>query len=268
MARVTKLGTQEGSEDLRRVEILGVRVHDSDETGAVEAIQRFLREEPARLHQVCTVNPEFIMEARHNAVFRRLLNSADLATPDGAGIIAAGRLLGTPFKGRATGVAIVHRLADLSARHGFSLFLLGAGPGVAEQASQVLQRRYPGARISGTYAGSPREEDVAPIIERLREAQPDILLVAYGAPRQDLWIGQHREALPPGIKVAMGVGGVFDYISGRVPLAPTVMRRLGLEWLYRVYKQPWRWRRILRVFVFGARVMVEAVRRKNVKRET
>jgi N-acetylglucosaminyldiphosphoundecaprenol N-acetyl-beta-D-mannosaminyltransferase len=223
------------------------------------AIEAFLRETPCRLHQVCTVNPEFVMESRRDRAFRRLLNSVDLATPDGAGIIAAGLLLGRPFRGRATGVALVHHLAAISAREGYSLFLLGAAPGVAVEAAQVLAERYPGVVIAGTYAGSPRDEDWPAIVDRLEASQPDILLVAYGAPRQDLWIDAHRHELPGSIKLAMGVGGVFDYLSGRAPLAPPVVRRVGLEWLYRLITQPWRWRRILRVFAFGALVVRQAI---------
>lgn len=241
---------------LRRINILGVKIHDCDLEGATTAIKAFLREEPAALHQVCTVNPEFVMEARGHAAFRRLLNRADLATPDGVGIIAAGKLLRRPFKGRATGVALVDRLARISAEGGYSLFLLGAAPGVAAEAARVLERRHPGVKIAGTYAGSPGEEDWAAIRERLAATQPDILLVAYGAPRQDLWIDAHRGETPESVRVAMGVGGVFDYLSGRAPLAPPVVRRLGLEWLYRLVKQPWRWRRILRVFAFAALVVV------------
>jgi N-acetylglucosaminyldiphosphoundecaprenol N-acetyl-beta-D-mannosaminyltransferase len=244
---------------LRRIDILGVGVHDCDEACAAATVEAFLREEPSRLHQVCTVNPEFVMEARRNPAFRRLLNSVDLATPDGAGIIAAGKLLRRPFAGRATGVALVERLAAMSARDGWSLFLLGAAPGVAEEAARVLARRHPGVRIAGTYAGSPRPEDW-PEIERLLDAaQPDVLLVAYGAPRQDLWIAEHRAEMPGSIRVAMGVGGVFDYLSGKAKLAPALVRRAGMEWLYRLVTQPWRWRRILRVFAFGALTLRAAV---------
>ena len=121
--------------------------------------------------------------------------------------------------------------------------------------------RYPGVKIAGTYAGSPREEDWPDILERLQAARPDILLVAYGAPRQDLWIDAHKGELPDSIKLAMGVGGVFDYLSGRAPLAPPFARRVGLEWLYRLVTQPWRWRRILRVFAFGALVLRQAMGR-------
>lgn len=248
---------------MRKVSILDVGVHDCDEEGAVEAIERFLAEEPARVHQICTVNPEFIMEARRNRAFRRLLNSVDLATPDGVGIIVAARLLGTPLKGRATGVRLVERLAKLSAEQGYNLYLLGAAPGVAREAAAELGRRYPGVRITGAFAGSPAIEDWAEISGRLREARPDALLVAYGAPRQDLWIDAHRDAFPGSIRVAMGVGGVFDYLSGRVPLAPPLMRRAGLEWLYRMVRQPWRWRRILRVFAFGLLAAREVALRKR-----
>jgi N-acetylglucosaminyldiphosphoundecaprenol N-acetyl-beta-D-mannosaminyltransferase len=247
---------------LRRVRILGVGIDNCNEAGAVEAIEAFLHEQPARLHQACTVNPEFVMEARRNPAFRRLLNAADLATPDGAGIIAAGKLLGRPFKGRATGVALVGHLAAISAREGYTLFLLGAAPGVADEAARALARRYPGVKIAGTYAGSPRDEDWPNILEKLQAARPDILLVAYGAPRQDLWIDAHNGELPDSIKLAMGVGGVLDYLSGRAPLAPPFVRRVGLEWLYRLVTQPWRWRRILRVFAFGALVVRQAVGRQ------
>lgn len=198
------------------------------------------------------------MEARRNRAFHDLLDNVDLTTPDGVGIIAAGRLLGRPFKGRATGVALVSKLAEWCSVEGCSFFLLGAEPGVAEMAARKLQGRYPGLKIAGTYAGSPHERDLPEIITRLHAAQPSVLLVAYGAPRQDLWIREHRSRFPLSIKVAMGVGGVFDYISGRVSLAPLPVRRLGLEWLYRLLMQPWRWRRILRVFAFAVLVIVEA----------
>lgn len=250
------------AERMDRVDILGVRVHNCDEEQAVEAILSFLREDKPRLHQVCTVNPEFVMEARRNTAFRDLLNSVELATPDGAGIVAAARLLGTPVRGRATGVALVGHLAALSARHGYSLFLLGAQPGVADAAAEVLKRRYSGLKLAGTYPGSPADADWPEISARIRQTQPDVLLVAYGAPRQDLWIHRHRDEMPASVKVAMGVGGVYDYLSGKAPLAPALIRRIGLEWLYRLVTQPWRWRRILRVFAFAGLVWVEVIRRK------
>jgi N-acetylglucosaminyldiphosphoundecaprenol N-acetyl-beta-D-mannosaminyltransferase len=167
-------------------------------------------------------------------------------------------------------VQLVEHIARISARDGYSLFLLGAQPGVAEAAAVVLKQRHGEVRIAGTFAGSPRDEDWPEISARLEQAHPDVLLVAYGAPKQDLWIDRHSRELPPSVKVAMGVGGVYDYLSGKAPLAPLFVRRIGMEWLYRLVTQPWRWRRILRVFVFGALVWVEVIRRRvrRLKRET
>ena len=199
------------------------------------------------------------MESQRNTAFRRIINNAALATPDGIGIILAGRLLRRPFKGRATGVALVERIAQLSSEQGYSIYLLGAGEGVAEQAANALKRRHPDIIIAGTYAGSPNDNEFQEIKTRLDAVHPDILLVAYGAPKQDLWINSHHDQFPDSIKVAMGVGGVFDYLAGRVPLAPPLIRRFGLEWLYRLIKQPWRWRRILKVLAFGLLVTRKAL---------
>lgn len=253
-----------------RRNILGVLIDDCDEEQAAAKMADFLAETPSDLHHVCTVNPEFVMEARSNPAFRRVLSGADLCTPDGVGIILAGKLLRRPFKGRATGVALVNRLAELSAKKGYSLYLLGAAPGVAEEAAAVLQEKYPGVTVAGTFAGSPNDADWPEISGRLEATKPDVLLVAYGAPKQDLWIATHRGEMPESIKLAMGVGGVFDYLSGRVLLAPPLIRRIGLEWLFRLAMQPWRWRRILRVFRFALLVsfrMADFVLRPNSRKQ-
>lgn len=244
---------------MRRRNILGVQIDDCDEQGAFDTMLAFLNEQPGRLHHVCTVNPEFVMEARSNPGFNRVLAQADLRTPDGIGIILAGKLLRKPFRGRATGVALVNKLAEASAGDGYALYLLGAAPGVAEEAASVLRARYPGVNVAGTFAGSPGEAGWPEISERLQAAKPDALLVAYGAPRQDMWIAAHREEFPGSIKLAMGVGGVFDYLSGKVQLAPLWIRRIGMEWLFRLVMQPWRWRRILRVLLFGLLVVWAAI---------
>ncbi len=121
----------------------------------------------------------------------------------------------------------------------------GLAPGVAEQAAARLVEQNPGLQIVGTYAGSPAPDEEDDIIARINASGADILFVAYGAPRQDIWIARNRERL--NVQVAMGVGGTFDFIAGIVPRAPRWMRRIALEWLYRLYKQPWRWRRMLRL---------------------
>jgi N-acetylglucosaminyldiphosphoundecaprenol N-acetyl-beta-D-mannosaminyltransferase len=225
----------------RRISILGVAVDDLTEDEALARVADFIA--AGGPHHVVTVNPEFVMEARRNPAFRATLAAADLATPDGVGLLLVARWRGMPLRGRVTGVELTSRIAAEGARRGWSLFLLGAAPGVAERAAAILQARYAGLRIAGCYAGSPRPADEPGIRALILQAQPDVLLVAYGHPAQDLWIARNQPHIR--VPVAIGVGGVFDYLAGVAPRAPGWMRRLGLEWLYRLARQPRRWRRIL-----------------------
>ncbi len=227
---------------MRSVDILGVRVDDVTEAEAVEAVRRLILSGGS--HQIVTPNAEFVVEARRNPEFRAVLSAAALSIPDGAGLLLAGRILGTPLREQVAGTDLAVRLAQFGAAEGFRVFLLGAAEGVAAEAARRLQARLPGLQVAGTYAGSPRREDEDEIVERIRSAAPvHILLVAYGAPAQDLWIARNLPRL--GVGVAMGVGGVFDFLSGRVARAPLWVRRAGFDWLYRLVLQPWRWRRQL-----------------------
>ncbi len=225
----------------KRISILGVPVDNITIADAMTRVAAYIEQRGP--HQIVTVNPEFVMEAQHNAAFRAVLHQADLATPDGFGLVLAARWLGTPLCQRVTGVELTQRIAERAAARGYRLFLLGAAPGVARQAGAILTAQYPGLSIAGCYAGSPHPRHEPFLRQLIVAAQPDVLLVAYGHPAQDLWIARNQPDLQ--IPVAMGVGGVFDYLTGRVPLAPTWLRRLGLEWLYRLLRQPRRWRRIL-----------------------
>lgn len=224
-----------------RFYLLGVAIDDLTEDEALAQVARFVAERRPR--QVVTVNPEFVIEAQRSPAFRAVLAQAALATADGFGLLLVARLRGRRLRGRVTGVALVERIAAEAARSGWSLFLLGATPGVAERAAAALQARHAGLRIAGCYAGSPRPADEPGIRVLVAEARPDVLLVAYGHPAQDMWIARNQAAL--GVPVAIGVGGVFDFLAGVVPRAPGWMRRLGLEWLYRLIRQPSRWRRIV-----------------------
>jgi len=227
--------------DQRRT-FLGVPVDDLTPEEAVARMVAFVRGgEPRR---VVTVNPEFLMLARSNDRFRAALRSADLALADGVGLSIAARLRGRRLRGRVTGIDTLTRFAAASAREGFRLYLLGAREGVAERAGAVLAGANPGLVIAGAYAGTPDPSADAELRERIRAAEPDALFVAYGAPAQDEWIARNLAAL--GVPLAMGVGGSFDFLAGVVPRAPRALQRLGLEWLYRLWRQPWRWRRILR----------------------
>ncbi len=194
-------------------------------------------------HQVATINPEFVMAAQQNLPFRTVLQQADLCVADGVGLLLAARWQKRPLPERVTGNELLQALAERAAAAGWSFFFLGAAPGVAESAAAALQHSWPALRIAGCYAGSPRPEEAAAIIERVRTASPDILLVAYGAPAQDVWIARCQTTLQ--VPLAIGVGGAFDFLAGRVPRAPRWMQCWGLEWLFRLLRQPWRWRRML-----------------------
>ncbi|NLG27587.1 MAG: WecB/TagA/CpsF family glycosyltransferase [Chloroflexi bacterium] len=235
----------------RGVRILGVRVDDVTTAETLDMIERFIAQRVPR--QVVTVNPEFVMEAQRNAAFRVVLERAALALPDGAGLLWAAKRLRQPLRERVTGADTLPAIAERAAARGYGLFFLGAAPGVAERAAAVLGERYPGLRVVGCYAGSPdpAEEDV--LVARVRAARPDALFVAYGAPRQDLWIARNLQRLD--VPVCMGVGGALDFVAGVARRAPRWMRRWGLEWLHRLICQPWRWRRMLALPRFAGEVM-------------
>jgi N-acetylglucosaminyldiphosphoundecaprenol N-acetyl-beta-D-mannosaminyltransferase len=206
-------------------------------------------------HHVVTLNPEMIMIARRDPVFRVVVERADLTPPDGVGLLIAARLRGEMLPERVTGSDGVPLIAERAAREGWRLFLLGAAEGVAQAAADELIRRNPGLQIAGVYAGSPAPDEEDALVARINAANADILLVAYGAPEQDKWIARCSARLK--VKMAMGVGGTFDFIAGVVPRAPERWRRAGLEWLYRLIRQPWRWRRMLRLPQFLILALLE-----------
>ncbi|MFN8454749.1 MAG: WecB/TagA/CpsF family glycosyltransferase [Anaerolineae bacterium] len=221
--------------------ILGVKVHALTTAHTLALIESFIAS--GRPHQLVTVNPEFVVEAQHDAEFRHIINGAALAMPDGIGILKAARFLGTtPLPERVAGSDLVVRLAELSHQRGYRLYFLGAQPGVAEKAIEKLRQSYPNLQVAGAFAGSPAIEENEAIVQRILPTRPDILLVAYGAPRQDKWIARNLARLQ--IPVCIGVGGSFDFIAGTAQRAPTWLQQVELEWFHRLLTQPWRWRRI------------------------
>jgi N-acetylglucosaminyldiphosphoundecaprenol N-acetyl-beta-D-mannosaminyltransferase len=234
------------------VDVLGIRVHNVTMHQAISLIRDMALSGAS--HHVIPVNPELIMAAQKDESFRHVLNSASLVLPDGVGILVAARLAGLRVKERVTGVDTVCNLANIAQEHGLRLFLLGAASGVAERVAERLQKEHPGLEIVGTYAGSPDPKEEEEICSRIRAANPDILLVAYGAPQQELWVARNSERL--NVPVAMCVGGTFDFISGFATRAPGWMQRLGLEWMFRLIQEPRRFRRMLAL----PRFLLEVVR--------
>lgn len=251
------------------VYVLGVRVDRIGQQQALDAMERMIAEYRAgegeegregeldagmTCRQIITVNPEFVMAAQQNAAFRAAINGAALVLADGTGVVWAARYLGQPVPERVTGVDTLPLLAQRCAEHGYRVYLLGAAEGVAELAAARLRELAPGLEIAGTYAGSPARDEEEAIIERVRAAQADVLCVAYGAPAQDVWIQRNLARLP--VAIALGVGGAFDFLAGRQKRAPKVMQKLGIEWVYRLYREPWRWKRMLALPRFATKVIL------------
>jgi len=245
------------------IRILDMPVSVVTFTNWIALIDAWMRGDHPR--HVCTINPEMIMIARRDPVFRVVLERADLTVPDGIGLLLAARWQGRPLPERVTGSDGVPLIASEAARRGWRLFFLGAALGVARAAADVLIRAHPGLQIVGVYGGSPHPDEEDAIVARVADSGADILLVAYGAPEQDKWIARNLHRL--NVKVAIGVGGTFDFIAGSVPRAPLAWRRLGVEWLYRLVLQPWRIRRMMRLPRFAWLAWWDA-RRQRRKRDT
>lgn len=183
------------------------------------------------------------MAATKNDSFKSIIAGANVVTPDGVGLIIMGRLTGRRLHERVTGVDLCDRLAKQASEKGWRVYLLGAGPGVAQQAALNLQKQYPKLKVAGANGADPDPISANDIKNDIISAKPDILLVAYGSPTQELWIQEHRKQLDP--LVTIGVGGSFDFIAGSAKRAPKLVQKIGLEWLWRLILQPWRIKRIL-----------------------
>ncbi len=231
----------------------------------IEAIAELLDSDTQ--HHIATPNPEMLLSAQKDPEFLALLQLTTLNTPDGIGIIWAAsaqhdplwksvlklailpvKKPRTPLPERVTGVDLFLDMCRYATLHGKKIFLLGAQPGVAEKTKEVLETLYLGIQIVGTCAGSPSPFEEEKIKDLINDVSPDILFVAYGAPAQEKWIARNLHKIPS-VKVAIGVGGTFDFVSGKTPRAPLLLQKTGLEWLYRLYKEPTRWKRIMNAAV-------------------
>ena len=240
------------------LDVLGVPVAPLDLERAVQHLERAL-DEGERVF-VITANPEFVMHARaDHALLEPPPGVRLLVLPDGIGLVLAARVLGRArFPGRARGRELLARVAELAARRGCSVYLLGSREGVAARAANRLRAAIPGLRVAGAYAGgADRDGDTA---DRVAAAAPDVLFVAYGMPKQERWIARNLTRLPS-VRIAIGVGGALDYIAGAAKLPPEWMARLGLEWLWRLVQEPWRWRRQLALPAFLLLVLRERLAR-------
>ena len=227
-----------------RTEIMGVGFDDLTLDEAAGAAAGMIEE--GGFHYVVTPNPELVDRARREEPFRQALNGADLVLPDGIGVVYAAKLLGRPLKGRCPGIDFAGKLMERMAKTGLRLYLLGAKPGVAETAAARLEAKYPGLIICGTHDGYFKED--APVVEAVRAAEADVVFVCLGAPKQEYWMVKNGPAT--GARLMAGLGGSLDVFAGVVERAPESWQRLGLEWIYRLTKEPKRIGRMARLPLF------------------
>ena len=258
------------------IKILGVRFDKVSMKDALEKAISFAKDK--HQHYICTPNPEILLAAQNNPKYLEVLNHSDLNIADGIGILWASKFekitehnkkglgifakwlsslssilfypkyIRTELAERVTGTDLMQDICKEGAHENLKVFLLGAAEGVAEKVKIILEKKHPGIKIVDTFAGSASQEDEDDIIKRINKTDAQILFIAYGAPAQEFWISRNLKKLNT-VKLAIGIGGAFDYIAGIRKRAPKLLQKLGAEWLYRLIQQPSRVKRIFNATV-------------------
>jgi len=239
-----------------RVNILGINVDTYSMHETVEKI-RLAVDNQVQM-RVVTANPEMIYASVSDQRLKKVINSAEVVTADGIGVVWAARQLGTPVQERVTGIDLVQAIFPVADARKWRIFFLGGKPGVAEQAAKRVFEIHPGITWEAGHGYFSSEEEPH-VLEKIRHFQPDILLVGLGAPRQEYWTADHQGLA----KVSVGVGGSFDALAGIVIRAPKRIQELHVEWLYRLWKEPWRWKRQTVLPRFVAKVIWQGLLRKT-----
>ena len=234
-----------------RIDVLGVGFDNVTMAEAVEQGMALLHSEGS--HYVVTPNPEIVEACRENGAARAAVNGADLVLPDGIGIIKGAAMLGTPLKEKTPGIEFAAHMMERMAGEGMSLYLLGAKPGIAEQAAEKLSAQYPGLKIAGTHDGYFKED--GPVVEDIRQSGADCVFVCLGAPKQEFWMAKNGRA--NGARLLCGLGGSLDVFAGTVERAPKFFCDHGLEWFYRLCKEPKRIGRMMKLPLFLVHVKQE-----------
>ncbi|MBV8282809.1 MAG: WecB/TagA/CpsF family glycosyltransferase [Candidatus Eremiobacteraeota bacterium] len=237
------------------IEILGCRVDAVGRDAAVERVAALAHGTGSS--QIVTLGTEMVVEAQHNPRFRAIVRDAPVVVCDTVGLLLASRLRGGPLRERVTGIELVEALAARSARGDLRLFFLGGRGDVAARAARALAARFPGLQIAGSRDGYFPLERSGEIAQAIRGTGANVLLAGLGSPRQELWLAEHLSQT--GCAVGVGVGGAFDILAGDLPRAPAIWQRLGLEWLYRLRREPRRWHRQLALPTFAFLALREAV---------
>jgi len=233
-----------------QITILGVPIDNITLEEAGEITKRLIKESNKTCKMIFAPNTEFIMKANKDKDFFEILQQSELSTPDSVGVMLGARMQKRKFKERIPGQAYFREVLKAAEREGFTVYLLGGMPGIAEKAKENILKIYPNVKIIGTHDGYIQGEKEKQVIKEINKLQPNIVFVAMGAPKQEKWIYQHRKELK--VDVAAGQGGTFDYEAGRIKRAPKAIQKMGIEWLWRLIREP---KRIIRMSVLPVYVI-------------
>ena len=243
---------------MRDIRILGVKFSDMNMKQTVEAIDKRIKSDSKNLLHVITGNPEILLASEKNTEIKEILEKAEIVTADGIGIVLAAKWRGTKFEERVTGVDLLHELLAKGDKEGYSFYLFGTDEDTNRTAAENIINKYKGLKIVGRHNGFFKPEESEAIIKDISACAPDILVVALGAPRSEKWVYENKNKL--GAKMAIGVGGSLDVIAGKVKRSPEIWIKLNIEWLYRLLKQPSRFKRQLALPVFAAKAFADAMK--------
>ena len=236
------------------INIRGVNFCNVTLDEAADWVSAVLAEQPEFPRAVYTPNSEIVQLCIEQNEYYDLINSADLIIPDGIGVIKASRILGTPLKEKVAGIELGERTLAIAADKGYSVYFLGAKPGVAEQAAEKMKEKYPALTVAGVHDGYFKKEgeENEAVLSEIRAAAPDVLYVCLGVPAQEKWTAANRAALSP-VKLCLALGGSLDVWAGNVKRAPKIFIKLGLEWFHRLCCEPRRIGRMMKLpkFLFG-----------------
>ncbi|WP_417203558.1 WecB/TagA/CpsF family glycosyltransferase [Acetoanaerobium sticklandii] len=246
---------------MQRMTILGVSIDRVDMKEAVSRVAEALKLN--KKFFIVTPNSEIVVNANKDKTLFEIIKSADMVVPDGIGLVLASKIMKTPLKERVTGIDLMDNLLKFSSENGYSVYFIGGKEGIAQDAAENIKIKYPNITIAGTHhgyfkgehTGNVNHPDEKEVINHINNANPDLVFVALGAPKQEKFISYNLNKL--NAKVFMGVGGSLDVYAGTVKRAPEIYQKLGLEWAYRAIKEPWRIKRLGAIPVFALKVLIK-----------
>lgn len=239
-------------------ELLGIFLRPDSQNNILEKIKKYI-EKPSGFFHIVSINPENIITARQNSDFKKVIETAQIQIMDGSGILWASKVLGGPALTRLTGVDLMETLMKMAGKERRPTMLIGGFPKIAYELAECYSQDYPQSKFLGVTGikdiKNPQKKEEDELFSIVRTYMPQIVFVSFGSPDQELWIEKHKKHFEGA--VCMGVGGAFDFLTGRVGRAPKFVRSVGLEWLYRLLSQPWRWRRQIQLIKFIGLILKE-----------